>query len=66
MNSREIGAKISRIRKNREMTRNMLAKEVGTAASTVGMWERGERIPRDSMKVRLAQTFNMTVQELFF
>ncbi len=66
MGNREIGEKLRRIRKKRGMTINMLAKEVGTAASTVGMWERGERIPRDSMKVKLSQTFNTTVQELFF
>ena len=30
------------------------------------MYEQGERIPRDAIKIKYAKHFNMTVGEIFF
>lgn len=34
--------------------------------SALSMYENGERIPRDEIKVRLANYYNRTVQDIFF
>lgn len=46
--------------------RAKVAEAVGISVSAMGMYENGERIPRDEIKVKLAEHYNKTVQELFF
>lgn len=46
--------------------REEVAAAVGVSLSAVAMYENGERIPRDEIKIKLADYFKMTVQELFF
>lgn len=43
-----------------------VAKSVGIATSTLGMYETEKRVPRDSIKVALAKFYGTTVQEIFF
>lgn len=43
-----------------------VAKAVGVSRSAIGMYENGERVPRDEVKVKLANYYNLSVQELFF
>lgn len=43
-----------------------LAKACGVTTSAIQMYECGQRIPRDSIKITMANFFGMTVQELFF
>lgn len=43
-----------------------VAKAVGIATSTLGMYETEQRIPRDSIKIALANYFGTTVQKIFF
>ena len=42
------------------------AASVGVTKSAWAMYERGERVPRDAVKVRIARHFGMTVEELFY
>lgn len=46
--------------------REEVAKAVGISLSAIAMYENGERIPRDEIKVRLADYYQTTVQKLFF
>lgn len=46
--------------------REEVAAAVGISLSAIAMYENGERIPRDEIKVKLADYFKVTVQELFF
>lgn len=46
--------------------REDVAKAVGVSVSAIAMYENGERIPRDETKIRLADYFETTVQQLFF
>ena len=46
--------------------RDEVASAVGISLSAISMYENGERIPRDEIKIRLADYFGCTVQELFF
>jgi len=42
------------------------AEGCGVSASAIQMYECGQRIPRDNIKIAMAEFFGMTVQELFF
>ena len=43
-----------------------MAKRLNITKSSLAMYERNERIPRDEVKVRIANYFGKTVQEIFF
>lgn len=43
-----------------------VAKGCGISVSAVQMYECGQRVPRDEIKVAMAQFFDTTVQDLFF
>ena len=64
MNAKVIGDRLLKLRGDR--SREDVAKAVGVSVSAMSMYENGERIPRDRIKMRLADFYNQTVQELFF
>ena len=43
-----------------------IAKEIGVTKSSWAMYERNERVPRDEVKIRIANHFHKSVQEIFF
>lgn len=43
-----------------------IAKQIGITKSSWAMYERGERVPRDEVKIKIANFFGKTVQEIFF
>ncbi len=47
-------------------TQSEVANAIGIATSTLGMYETEQRIPRDSIKIKLANYYGTTVQEIFF
>lgn len=49
-----------------ERSREEVANAVGVSKSAIAMYEKGERIPRDPIKLRIAQYYGKTVQEIFF
>ncbi len=49
-----------------EKSQAEVAKSIGIATSTLGMYETEKRIPRDSIKVKLAEYYGTTVQKIFF
>lgn len=49
-----------------EQTRETVAKAVGISLSAISMYECGSRIPRDEIKIKLADYYHKTVQDLFF
>lgn len=46
--------------------RNVVCDAVGISLSAITMYETGQRVPRDEVKVKLAEYYGTTVQELFF
>lgn len=48
------------------MSRQQLAQELQVSKSSLDKYERGERVPRDNVKKRIAQYFGKTVQEIFY
>ena len=43
-----------------------IASSVGVTKSSWAMYERGERVPRDEVKVKIAKYFGKSVQEIFY
>lgn len=46
--------------------REEVANAIGVSLSAIAMYENGDRVPRDKIKVKLAEYYKTTVQELFF
>ena len=61
---KEIGRRLIMLRGKRR--REDVAKALEISPSAIAMYENGERIPRDEIKVKIAQFYNKTVQEIFF
>ena len=59
-----IGDKLKKLRGNK--TQDEIAKDIGITKSSWAMYERGERTPRDEIKVKIALFFGETVQSIFF
>lgn len=49
-----------------EIPREKVAEAVGISVSALTMYETGQRIPRDQIKVKLAEHYGSTVQDIFF
>lgn len=60
----KIGERLIMLRGNKPQSE--VAKAVGISNSALSMYECGERIPRDSIKVKLANYYGKTVQSIFF
>lgn len=57
------GEKLRELRGDK--SQEVMAQEVGVTKSAWAMYERNERVPRDEVKVRIANHFHRTVQEIF-
>lgn len=58
------GEKLRELRGKR--TQEEMAKELNITKSSLAMYERNERVPRDEVKIRIANFFGKSVQEIFF
>ena len=59
-----VNQKLRELRGNQ--TQMEVATGIGITKSSWAMYERGERVPRDEVKKRIAAYFGKTVQEIFF
>ena len=64
MNTLKIGNELKKLRGNK--TQEEIADAIGVSSAAIGMYERGEIIPRDEIKVKLANYFNASVESIFF
>lgn len=60
----KIGEKIKHLRRERELTQEILAEFLGVTAQSVSKWERGENCPDISMLPAIAAFFGITTDEL--
>lgn len=49
-----------------ERSRDEVAEANGISVSALQMYENGQRMPKDDIKVKLANYYRVTVQALFF
>ena len=64
MNAVAIGKRLIHLRGAK--TRQEVAAAIKISASALAMYELGNRIPRDEVKVALARYYNVSIQSLFF
>lgn len=64
INPKKTGQKLKDLRGNR--TQDDIAKSLRISRSSYQMYENGKRIPRDTVKVKLAKFYNVPVSSLFF
>lgn len=66
MDKQEIGKRLAALRKESGKTAMEVAAAVGISQSAVSMYESGERIPRDEVKIRLSKFYGVPVEFIFF
>lgn len=59
-----VGKKIYELRKNKDMTQEKLASEMGVSIAAVSKWETGNSIPDILMLCSIADFFNVSTDEL--
>lgn len=64
MNKKAIGKKLVMLRGNRPI--QIIAQMLGISPSALSMYENGNRIPRDEVKIKIAHLYNTSVEEIFF
>ena len=64
MNVTPIAKKLIKLRG--EKKRAVVAEDCGISVPALAMYEQGERVPRDDIKVRLAQYYGCSVEYIFF
>ena len=64
MNAKKIGEILVKLRGDK--TQEEVASAINTSVSALSMYERGERIPRDNIKIRIATYYQKPIHEIFF
>ena len=64
MNPKKIGNMLKELRGSR--TQAEVAKALKISASSYSMYENGERIPRDSIKIRISDYYKKPIHKIFF
>lgn len=60
------GMKLRVLRASKKKSQQQVADELKITKSALAMYERDDRVPRDEIKVKLANYYGETVQDLFF
>ena len=64
MNAKAIGKRLIELRGNK--TQEEVAKSLNISISALSMYERGERIPRDNVKIRISSYYTKPIHKIFF
>ena len=57
---------LMQLRKAKGKSRREVAEAIGVSPSSIAMYERGERAPKDDTKVKLANYYKKSVTSIFF
>lgn len=63
-NANIIGERLRKLRGDRD--RAVVADAVGISTSALSMYEIGQRVPRDEIKMKLASYYGKTVEDIFY
>lgn len=64
MNRMEIGKKLIALRGDKSQAE--VSSALGISPSALSMYEAGERVPRDEIKIRIADYYNQSIESIFF
>ena len=66
LDAMQIGNNLKELREKHNKTLDEEANDLGISQSAVCMYETGKRIPRDEIKIRIAEYFGVPVESIFF
>ncbi len=64
MDAKEIGKKLKELRGERRI--NEVAEALGISPSALSMYETGTRIPRDVIKIKIANYYGVNISDIFY
>lgn len=64
MDAKTIGQRLIKLRGDK--TQEEVANAVNISVSALSMYERGERIPRDNIKIRIASYYKRPIHKIFY
>lgn len=64
MDKKVIGERLKKLRGDK--TIRQAAVEIGISYSTLAMYENGHRSPKDNIKIKIANYYGTSVEDLFF
>lgn len=64
LDKQKIGKKLKMLRGQK--SQEVVAKDLNISISALSMYECGERIPRDEIKIKIANYYDTTVNDIFF
>ena len=64
MNACNIGKRLVELRGTK--TQEEVAKAIGISTSALSMYERGSRVPRDNIKLRISSYYKEPISSIFF
>ena len=66
MDATVIGNTLRKLRESQNLTMERLSVILGITTSAICNYETGARIPRDEVKIRIAEYFGVPVESIFF
>lgn len=66
LDAKVIGGRIKKLREDMNISRNQLCKDADISLSALTMYETGQRVPRDEVKLRLSRCLNTSLEGLFY
>ncbi|PUB17950.1 helix-turn-helix domain-containing protein [Paenisporosarcina sp. OV554] len=66
MDNIEIGNRLLKLREDKGLHQHQVGEAVGVSKPSIGAYERGERTPRDGVKVKLAEFYKVDLVDLFY
>lgn len=66
MNVIKIAEKLKRLRNNIGLSQEEVSKELGIRQNSLAQYENGRRIPRDEIKLKIADFYEVDVGWLFY
>ena len=64
MNQRKIGSFLKELRKEKGITQEQMAEELGVSGRTISRWETGSNMPDISLLVEIAEFFDVSIPEI--
>ena len=66
VDAEQIGSRLRELRARSKESAREVAQAINTSESAILMYEAGNRIPRDEIKIRIAEHYCVPVESIFF
>lgn len=66
MDKKKIGERLRKLREERKLSISEVAEACNVTPSAICMYETGERIPKDEIKIELSKIYKKSVTAIFF